>query len=50
MVTVNEVIAAKPGFINQDPYIQGCLAKVKPSSGDADIANLKTGAAALASL
>ena len=50
VVTVNEVIAAEPGAINQYPCIHGCLVKVKPSNGDANIANLKTGAAALASL
>ncbi len=50
VVTVNEVIVAKLGAINQDPCIQGCLVKVKPSNGDADIANLKTGAAVSAPL
>ena len=49
VVAVNEAVTAKPGTINRDPYTQGWVVKVKPANWDADIASLKTGAAAMAS-
>src|SRR3990172_7835537 len=47
-VVVNAAVTAKPGTINQDPYAQSWVVKVKPANWDADIASLKTGAGAMA--
>ncbi|SEP83325.1 glycine cleavage system H protein [Ectothiorhodospira magna] len=47
VVAVNEAVSASPGLINQDPYGQGWLVKIKPADWDADAVDLKTGADAL---
>lgn len=46
IVAVNDAVQAKPVTINQDPYNQGWIARLKPSNPEADLAALKTGAAA----
>ncbi|EHQ53185.1 MULTISPECIES: glycine cleavage system protein GcvH [Ectothiorhodospira] len=48
VVAVNDAVSASPGLINQDPYGQGWLVKIKPADWDADAVDLKTGADALA--
>ena len=48
VAAVNDAVAAKPGLINQDPYGEGWLVRIKPEDLGADVANLVTGAAALA--
>ena len=48
VVAINDAVAAKPGLINQDPYGEGWLVKIKPSDWDGESADLKTGADALA--
>jgi glycine cleavage system H protein len=48
IVAVNDAIQAKPSAINQDPYGQGWVAKIKPANFDGDAGALKTGADALA--
>ena len=47
VIAVNDVVSAKPGTINKDPYTQGWVVKVKPANWDADAASLKSGAAAM---
>lgn len=47
VTAVNEAVAGKPGLINKDPYGQGWVIKMKPSSWDSESASLKTGADAL---
>jgi glycine cleavage system H protein len=44
---VNDAVQAKPGLINEDPYGQGWLVRVRPDNWDADSADLKTGPDAL---
>jgi glycine cleavage system H protein len=48
VTAVNDAVQAKPGLINQDPYGQGWLVKIKPDNWDADAGDLKSGADALA--
>ena len=48
IVTINDIVAANPGLINEDPYGEGWLAKIKPEDWDRDTDDLKTGAEALA--
>lgn len=48
VAAVNDAVAAKPGLINQDPYGEGWLVRIKPEDLGADVTNLVTGAAALA--
>ena len=47
VTAVNEAVAGKPGLINKDPYGQGWVIKMKPSSWDSESGSLKTGADAL---
>jgi len=47
VTAVNEAVAGKPGLINKDPYGQGWVIKMKPSSWDSESTSLKTGADAL---
>jgi glycine cleavage system H protein len=46
IVAVNDVAQSRPATINQDPYGQGWVARLRPSNADAELAVLKTGAAA----
>ncbi|MCG5499574.1 glycine cleavage system protein GcvH [Ectothiorhodospira lacustris] len=48
VVAVNDAVSASPGLINQDPYGEGWLVKIKPADWDGDAVDLKTGADALA--
>jgi glycine cleavage system H protein len=50
VTAVNDAVQAKPGLVNQDPYGEGWLVKIKPDNWDADASDLKTGAEALAML
>lgn len=45
VLAVNDTVAGKPGTINADPYGEGWLVKMKPTSWDAESASLVTGAA-----
>jgi glycine cleavage system H protein len=47
VVAINEAVSARPGLINEDPYGEGWLVRVRPSDWDADSVDLKTGADAL---
>lgn len=47
IVAVNEALFDHPGLINQDPYGQGWLLKIRPSDWDADARALLSGAAAI---
>ena len=44
----NDKVAANPGLINEDPYGEGWLIKLKPEDWDGETADLKTGSDALA--
>lgn len=44
----NDVVAATPGLINDDPYGQGWLVKIRPDDWDGESARLKTGGDAMA--
>jgi glycine cleavage system H protein len=44
----NPAVAAKPGLINEDPYGEGWLVKIKPQDWDGESGDLKTGADAMA--
>jgi glycine cleavage system H protein len=48
ITAINDAVAAKPGLINEDPYGEGWLVKLKPSDWDGESGDLKTGADALA--
>jgi len=48
VVETNPAVAAKPGLINEDPYGEGWLVKIKPEDWDGESGDLKTGADALA--
>ncbi|MFW6191644.1 MAG: glycine cleavage system protein H [Thiohalospira sp.] len=43
----NEAVAGNPGLINQDPYGDGWLVKIKPDDWDGESGDLKTGQDAL---
>lgn len=47
VTAINDAVAAKPGLINEDPYGDGWLVKVKPSDWDGESGDLVTGAAAM---
>ncbi len=47
VAAINDAVAANPGLINQDPYGEGWLVKIKPDDLDEDKADLVTGQAAL---
>lgn len=47
VTAVNDAVSAKPGLINEDPYGEGWLVKIKPSDFDGESAGLKTGQDAL---
>ncbi len=47
VAAINDAVAANPGLINQDPYGEGWLVKIKPDNLDEDKADLVTGQAAL---
>ena len=46
IVATNDAVASKPGLINEDPYGDGWLVKIKPSDWDGESADLVTGSAA----
>jgi glycine cleavage system H protein len=48
IVAINDAVQGKPATINQDPYGQGWVVKLKPVNFDADATTLKTGADAIA--
>jgi glycine cleavage system H protein len=48
VVDTNPAVAAKPGLINEDPYGEGWLVKIKPQDWDGESGDLKTGADAMA--
>jgi len=48
VLAINDAVAAKPGLINEDPYGEGWLVKIKPDDWDGESGDLKTGADALA--
>ncbi|AOV16359.1 glycine cleavage system protein H [Acidihalobacter aeolianus] len=47
VVAINDAVAAQPGLINEDPYGEGWLVKIKPTDWAGDTGDLKTGADAL---
>jgi glycine cleavage system H protein len=47
VAATNEAVQAKPGLINEDPFGQGWLVRIKPDNWDADSSDLKTGQDAL---
>lgn len=46
VVEVNDSVAGKPGLINDDPYGEGWLVKIKPDDWAGESTDLVTGAAA----
>ncbi len=44
IVQTNEVVTKKPDTINNSPYADGWIARIKPSNWEADRATLATGA------
>ncbi|MGA7799957.1 MAG: glycine cleavage system protein GcvH [Gammaproteobacteria bacterium] len=50
VVATNEAVAAKPGLINEDPYGEGWLVKIKAADWSGESGELKTGADALSAL
>jgi glycine cleavage system H protein len=44
----NDAVAGNPGLINQDPYGDGWLVKIKPDDWDGESGDLKTGQDAMA--
>jgi glycine cleavage system H protein len=48
ILAINEAVAERPGLINEDPYGEGWVVKMKPSDWDGESGDLKTGADALA--
>jgi glycine cleavage system H protein len=47
VVAVNDAVAAKPSLINDDPYGEGWLIRIKPADWDGESGSLKTGQDAL---
>jgi glycine cleavage system H protein len=47
VVAINEKVTSKPILINEDPYGDGWIAKIKPSDWEAERASLATGAEGL---
>jgi glycine cleavage system H protein len=47
VVATNDAVTAKPGLINEDPYGEGWLVRIKPDDWDGESSALKTGADAL---
>ncbi|QKT04385.1 glycine cleavage system protein GcvH [Ectothiorhodospiraceae bacterium 2226] len=47
VTAINDAVASKPGLINEDPYGDGWLVKMKPSDWDGESADLVTGSDAL---
>ncbi len=48
IVAINDKVAEKPALINEDPYGEGWVVKIRPENWDGDAADLKTGQDALA--
>jgi glycine cleavage system H protein len=47
IVEVNEAVPRSPGVLNQDPYGEGWLVKLRPSAWESERADLVTGPAGL---
>lgn len=47
IVEVNDAVARRPALLNEDPYGEGWIARVRPTDWDADAAELVTGSAGL---
>lgn len=47
VVATNEAVAARPELINEDPYGEGWLVKIKPNNWAEDCTDLLTGGEAL---
>jgi glycine cleavage system H protein len=47
VVAINDAVTAKPGLINEDPYGEGWLVRIKPDDWDGESSALKTGGDAL---
>ncbi len=47
VVEVNDAVSSKPALINEDPYGEGWLVKLKPDDWDSDVGDLTTGQDAL---
>lgn len=45
VVEVNAAVAARPSLLNEDPYGEGWIARVRPDDWEAEAADLVTGAA-----
>lgn len=48
VAATNDAVSANPGLINEDPYGEGWLVRIKPADWEGDTADLTTGADALA--
>ncbi len=44
IVEVNQAAIDRPSLVNEDPYVAGWIAKLRPIDWDADAADLATGA------
>jgi glycine cleavage system H protein len=47
ILAINEAVTANPSLINDDPYGEGWIVKLQPSSAEEDKAELVTGQAAV---
>jgi len=47
VTAINDAVVGKPGLINDDPYGEGWLVKIKPDDWSADAGDLVTGGDAL---
>lgn len=43
IVEVNEAVSASPALLNEDPYGEGWIARVRPDDWEEDVATLETG-------
>lgn len=46
VAAVNDVLDARPGLVNEDPYGDGWMVKLRPSDWDEEVVTLLTGDAA----
>ncbi len=47
ILAINEAVTANPSLVNDDPYGEGWIVKLRPSNADEDKAELVTGRAAV---
>jgi glycine cleavage system H protein len=47
IVEANEAVRRNPALLNQDPYGEGWIVRIKPTNWDGDRAGLVTGAAGI---